>query len=98
MKVNDPNLSSAGAAQQAHETARTGETQKHRVATPPAGTVEADDVHLSQLVRNLRALAADSPERQALVDKLEQVVAEGGYKVDANAVSKSMVEDALRGR
>ena len=69
MKVNDPNLSPAGSAEaaRASETARANAA--NRAATSSAAhPPSSDDVHLSELVRSLRSLAADSPERQVRIE------------------------------
>ena len=97
MKVNDPNpasLASAGVARNV-ETERTGGAG--RAANPPQGKVAApgDDVHLSELVRTLRSLAADSPDRQAQLEQIARAHATGSYKVDAEATASKIIEDAL---
>ena len=83
MKVNDSilnSLTSTGASG-AQETARTG--QGSGTASTPAPGSSNDDVHLSELVKNLRSLAADSPERQAKLESLARSYATGSYTVDA---------------
>ena len=99
MKVNDPNLSSVGpgGASRAQETTRTTESGRAKNAYGVGPSALSDDVHLSELVRSLRALASDSPERQALVEKLERAVAEGKYEIDAKAISQKLIEDAMLG-
>lgn len=97
MKVNDPNLlslASTGAAR-AQETERTGQTN------PPATSAGAtpassDDVHLSELVRSLRSLAADSPDRQAKIEELARTYASGTYQVDTGATASKIIDDALK--
>ena len=97
MKVNDPNLASLAA--QSTGAARTQETERSSKGSGPArtnGTKSSnDDVHLSELVRSLRTLAADSPERQARVDQIARSVAEGSYQVDTKATASKIVDDAL---
>ena len=44
-----------------------------------------------ELVRSLRALATDSPERQAHVEELARSVANGTYQVDAEATAAAML-------
>lgn len=58
---------------------------------PPAG----DDVHLSELVRSLRSLAADSPERQARLEQIARAYASGAYQVDAHAVAGKIIDDSI---
>ena len=96
MKVNDPNLSTASSAgaTRASETARA--TTANRTATSGASNLSPkDDVHLSELVRSLRSLASDSPERQAQIEKLTRAYATGSYKVDAQATASAIIQDSL---
>jgi flagellar biosynthesis anti-sigma factor FlgM len=95
MKVNDPNLSSLGidGASRSQETARTG--QNTRPAGAPVTSGSSDDVHLSELVRSLRSLAADSPERQAHLEQIARAYASGTYQVDAHATASKIVDDAI---
>jgi anti-sigma28 factor (negative regulator of flagellin synthesis) len=81
MKTTDHNLSSGGsaAACRAKQAVRDG----------------GDDVHLSELVRSLRSLASDSPERQAKLEELARIYAAGTYTVDVAATAGKMIEDAI---
>jgi len=94
MKVNDPNLSTLGAG----GTARTNETARtnagSRTASGGSNVSSNDDVHLSELVRSLRSLAADSPERQAKIESLTRAYANGSYKVDAEATASAIIQDS----
>ncbi len=95
MKVNDPNLASlasAGAAK-AQESAAPGARPSNAPGHPPA---LGDDVHLSELVRSLRSLAADSPERQARIEQIARAYAEGNYQVDAKATASKVIDDSLK--
>jgi flagellar biosynthesis anti-sigma factor FlgM len=96
MKVNDPNLSSltgaASTASRAQEAARTAQTGQQGAA---GGTTSSDDIHLSELVRSLRSLAADSPERQARIEQIARAYAGGNYNVDAQATASKIIGDAL---
>jgi flagellar biosynthesis anti-sigma factor FlgM len=104
MKVNDPNLSPAGAAGAAHasETARNKAAERSAVASAAgasggvSGGASNDDVHLSELVRSLRSLAAESPERQAKIEHLARAYASGSYQVDAEATASAIVQDSTR--
>ena len=99
MKINDPNLSSAGSS---GVSGTTGP-----IATPKTSTVggsqgagqtgSSDNVHLSELVRSLRSLAADSPERQSKIEALARTYASGNYRVDSQATASAMINDAQRG-
>ncbi len=97
MKVNDPNLASLASnstsASRTKETERTGQgSGAGRIQGSGAGS---DDVHLSELVRSLRSLAADSPERQARLEQIARSVANGSYKVDAQATASKIIDDAF---
>ncbi len=94
MKVNDPNLSSLASADRAQQAERA--EQNTRASNTPGKTASGDDVHLSELVRSLRSLAADSPERQAHLEQIARAYADGAYKVDAEATASKIIDDALQ--
>ena len=98
MKVNDPNLSSLGAAGTARalQTGRPELPARGNANTGAAPSGPSDDVHLSELVRSLRSLAADSPERQAKIEQLTRAYASGAYSVDAQATAAAIVNDAVK--
>ncbi len=103
MKVNDSNPSSLGAAESsAPSAAGAAKAQEIERTTPGAGPAGAstspaagDDVHLSELVRSLRSLAAESPERQARLEQIARTYANGAYHVDAPATASKIIDDAL---
>src|SRR5271165_5787352 len=96
MKVNDSistNLPSTGTSG-AQETARTGQSSNAGTTqTTPASS--SDDVHLSELVKSLRSLAAESPERQAKLESLARSYANGSYAVDPGATASKVIDDAF---
>jgi flagellar biosynthesis anti-sigma factor FlgM len=106
MKVNDPNLGSLGSAggstgiagsagtRGATAPARTGASGLGAGGTSAAGN---DDVHLSELVRSLRSMAAESPERQAKIEALTRAYASGSYQVDSQATASAIIGDATKG-
>ncbi|MEP6961843.1 MAG: flagellar biosynthesis anti-sigma factor FlgM [Acidobacteriota bacterium] len=104
MKVNDPNsLPANGLNPTQTNAAQTSKTQSvERAGSPPRtgvvpdGNSSGDDVHLSELVRSLRALAADSPELQARVEDIARSYAQGNYKVDADATAAGIIDDAIQ--
>jgi flagellar biosynthesis anti-sigma factor FlgM len=95
MKVNDPNLSSLGldGAVRSQETVRTGQGARTTTLSNHPGS--GDDVHLSELVRSLRSLAAESPERQARLEQIARAYADGAYQVDAKATAAKIIDDGL---
>jgi flagellar biosynthesis anti-sigma factor FlgM len=88
MKVHNTNLAPLSA------TDESGRKRAPQVSSDASG----DDVHLSELVRSLRALAADSPERQERLEQIARACANGTYKVDAEASAAKIVDDTLRYR
>ena len=65
-------------------------------ATRAGSGAATDDVHLSELVRSLRSLAADSPERQARIEQIARAYANGTYEVDAEATASKIIDDSLQ--
>jgi flagellar biosynthesis anti-sigma factor FlgM len=98
MKVNDSistSLASTGTSG-TQETARTGQSPAPG-STQTSGASSNDDVHLSELVKSLRSMAADSPERQAKLESLARSYANGSYHVDAGATASNMIDDSIKG-
>jgi len=96
MKVNDSNLASLAStgASKAQETAASSPAAR-RPGTQEPQPASSDDVHLSELVRSLRSLAADSPERQTQIEQIARAYANGSYKVDSQATAGKLIDDAL---
>jgi flagellar biosynthesis anti-sigma factor FlgM len=97
MKINDPNLAPLGSP----GTAKTQEAKAPAPGTRTATSLNSapasnDGVHLSELVRSLRSLAADSPERQERIEQLARSYANGTYKVDAHATASKIIDDAVK--
>ncbi|MCP5109211.1 MAG: hypothetical protein GY953_00085 [bacterium] len=55
-----------------------------------------DQVSLSGMSAQVKALGVDSPERIAKLEKLSADVAAGRYQVDPQAVSERLVDDAMK--
>jgi anti-sigma28 factor (negative regulator of flagellin synthesis) len=87
MNLNEPNpsVSSSSAA-----TARARQ--------PEGAAGSASDGHLAELLRSLRSLAADSPERQAKIEGLMRAYASGDLRVDAEATASAMIDEAFSPR
>ena len=81
MNVNNPNRTSLGSL---------AGTAPARHADPYGG-----DFHLAELVRTLRSLVGDSPERQAKIEGLMRAYAAGELRVDAEATASAMIDDAM---
>ncbi len=96
MKVTNPNLSQlTSAATTAAKTSRAaaaGSGANGGTGTQAAG----DDVHLSELVRSLRSLAAESPDRQAKIEQLARSYANGTYQTDPQATAAGIINDAIK--
>jgi flagellar biosynthesis anti-sigma factor FlgM len=84
MKVQNANLSPLNG------TDEPGKKQ----APPVSPDAASDDVHLSELVRSLRSLVPDSPERQERLEQIARAYASGTYKVDAEATAAKIIDDA----
>jgi anti-sigma28 factor (negative regulator of flagellin synthesis) len=52
-------------------------------------------MHLLELVRSLRSLAADSPERQARLEQIARSCANGTYQMDPQATASKIIDDAI---
>ena len=72
---------------------RTGPGEGSR-KTAAAGGGREDEVKLSALGAQIEALQPDAPARLDKVNALQQAVASGSYKVDAEALSRQIVQDA----
>jgi anti-sigma28 factor (negative regulator of flagellin synthesis) len=97
MKVNDPNVASLAstAASKAQESGAATPIGRSGSPLSPA-PASADDVHLSELVRSLRSLAADSPERLARIEQIARDYASGSYQADTKATASKVIDDALK--
>jgi flagellar biosynthesis anti-sigma factor FlgM len=82
--------------QNASLTPLDGTGQPGRNQAARAGSAAAYDVHLSELVRSLRSLVPDSPERQERIEQIARAYANGTYKVDAEATASKIIDDALQ--
>jgi len=86
MKVQNANLPPLDA---------TDQVARNQPAPTNSGAA-ADDVHLSELVRSLRSLVPDSPERQARLEQIARAYANGTYEVDAEATASKIIDDSLQ--
>ena len=72
---------------------RTGQGEGGRKTASAEGGRE-DQVQLSPLASQIRALQPDSSEQLDRVNALQQAVAAGSYRVDAEAVSRQIIQEA----
>ena len=86
MKLQNANLQPLDA------TGQPGRNQTPRTSSGAAG----DDIHLSELVRSLRSLVPDSPERQERIEQIARAYANGTYQVDAEATASGIIDDSLQ--
>lgn len=99
MRVHDPN---AGSEPNVGSVATTRASRAQGIGRNGAsgrtnGTTQSeasDDIHLSELVRSLRSLASDSPERQARIDQIASDYANRDYKVDAQATASKIIDES----
>jgi len=92
MNVNQPNRSALGSS------TATARARTAPVYSPAESPDSASDGHLDELVRSLCALAAESPERQAKIERLMRAYASGNLQVDAEATAGAMVDEAFSSR
>ena len=100
MNVNEPNRSSMGSSAASAPARQTvGAQPAHSCETePPAAPASGEDIHLAELLRTLRSLAADSPERQAKIEGLMRAYASGDLQVDAEATASAIIDEAVIAR
>lgn len=103
MKVNDPNLTNVASealrgtgADRAQQSQQTQQIGRRGSESGAAAGVSPDTFALSGLSAELRVANQDSPERVARLEKLGDDVAAGKYQADPVAVSRSIIESALR--
>jgi flagellar biosynthesis anti-sigma factor FlgM len=96
MRITDSNSTGNSTPVRANSTAQTQATEHGRTGSASKSATGADRVELSGLSgRVASALKADSADRAAHVSRIAEAVRSGSYKVDAKAVSKALVSDAL---
>jgi anti-sigma28 factor (negative regulator of flagellin synthesis) len=100
MNVNNSLTTSSNSAElitnqplQTAPTSRAGNVSSDGAVA--GGANSNDDVHLSELVRSLRALAGDSPERQAKIENLARAYANGNYSADSQSTADGIISDAI---
>ena len=97
MKINDANVAGLGSqgiakTQEAEQGARV---RQSRIGDGSSSS--ADKVQLSSLSETLRASDSESPERAAHLEWLSADVQAGRYHVDSAELSKSIIQDSIKG-
>ena len=96
MRIDDTNTGGLGPTElnraQATEAAgRTGTGAAQR----KGGGDGSDLVNLSSLAERVSALGQNSPQQQARLDRLRSIVESGQYQPDPEAISESIIQEAL---
>ncbi len=97
MRIDDKNLSSAGAAGlERTQAADKAEQAAQRTAVGRSGTSgQSDQVQLSSLAESVQSLEPGSAVTQARLDQLAKLVASGKYTPDTEALADRMIEDSI---
>ena len=94
MKINDSQLNSVSTSTQ--QTGQTGNSQNSRAGSGTKSDSRDDAVQLSGLSSALRSLASGGPQQEARVSSLATDYQGGNYRVDAAAVGRQIVSEALQ--
>lgn len=94
MRVHDSNLNAVTIGTRQTNRTDTVETG-HGRGYDARGYGQNDRVSLSDLSNAMRA-AGDDPARAERVSRLNAAYRSGSYKVDASAVAKGIVNDAMK--
>lgn len=101
MKINDLYSSSqAAATYQNQSTQRAQEADGTQAASAAKTSINttvsgSDEVSLSSLANILQDAITESPDRAAYLKKLSSQYEAGTYKVDANQIASSLVDETL---
>ena len=101
MKISDLYSSSqAAATYQNQNTQRTQEAEGTQAAGAGKTAIKSttsgsDEVSLSSLANILQDAVTESPDRTAYLKKLSNQYEAGTYKVDANQIAHSLVDETL---
>ncbi len=95
MRIDDLNVAANGASTRAGAVETTSVQLPGSKSERTGGGPGGDSVELSGLSQILQASASRRDER---VQSLSAQVRGGSYKVDANAVSRSLVQETLASR
>lgn len=94
MKINDSNVQSLGS--NGIGKAAQVEQGSKQLRQAGSGGNSVDQVSLSDLSSAISAAQGDSPDRAAYLEELSMQVATGQYRVDAQAISQGLLDDATQ--
>ena len=97
MRTNDRNLTGISSSRLGRTPEPEAVNRQGPAGAPsgPAGSAGEDQLHLSDLAGRLRSLGSDTPERAAYLERLSAEVEAGRYTVDAQVLSRKIIDDAL---
>lgn len=99
MRINDPALSGINVTGQTQGSLKTTSAERVNAQTgagaASGGSDAGDAVQLSELAKSLKALDANSAEREARVEELAKAVQSGSYQTDPAAIASSLVESGF---
>ncbi len=99
MKIDNTNINSlsSGEVRQQQRAASVARTEYERTASSGrTASAPGDQIELSGLSKAVASLSSESPDRTRHVERLAAAYAEGSYRVEAEEVSRRIVEDAQR--
>lgn len=97
MKIDQRSPGSAGASGLSKSQGTTGVSSNQTKNGAGRASSDTDRVSLSALSERLRESASSgNPDRATHVDRLAAVAQSGNYQVDAMAVSRRIVDEAIR--
>lgn len=94
MRIHDNNIPGADSARIGGAQSTQG-TAGGRASESVQRTGDGDHVSLSGLAAGLSALDPSSPQRQAYLERLQSLVADGRYSPNPETVADNLIEDAL---
>lgn len=96
MRIDDKNMSGVGASNLSGAQGTQGaERSRSGAQRGVGGSGSPDHVQLSGLAEQLQSLQSGSEAHEAELSRLRELVQSGRYEVDAEQVSRSLVEEAL---
>jgi flagellar biosynthesis anti-sigma factor FlgM len=94
MRINDPNMTAAGAAGLGSTKAVDSDHRAQKRPNVGGGQGASDQIQLSQLAESLAVEQPESAERAAKLERLRVAVEKGQYKPDPEEIAKGLVKEA----